>query len=237
MNNSFFVLNYPRIQANILASTFIEYLRHLIDQRGDLLLLQGDYQSAPIVDIERYRDAYYSARNQPYLLSEQQRHCEDLSGAERRSQHFWVMWRGQIVGTMRATPAPHELCTLAPAEVLARGSFPQRLEFGRLVSTGTGEDVAAISKKLIAAACLFGVTHGHQGVIAMCKSPQRRLFERFGLSAVPPQFVVPERNEGHYWLVQASWQEIIDAIPAADYPVAKPVAACPPSHTQPVFMD
>lgn len=226
------------MQANFVAPVFVEYLRGLINSPGDFLLQQGDYKFAPMTEIVRFRDTHYGLHSQTYLLSEQQRHFEDMIGTDRRSHHLWVTRHGQIVGAMRATPAPYELAVLAPPDVWARCSYPKRLEFGRLVSTGTGEDVAVISKKLIAGACLFGVIHGFQGVIAMCKSPQRRLFERFGLSAVSPQFAVPERNEGQYWLVQASWQKIIDAIPPTAYGAAGAVAAlCTASNPNLLFTD
>ncbi len=200
----------------IVNQLFVNYLHGLINSQHQLTVFSKDYHSSPIAQLRDYRDMQYLIRGQSYLLHEQQSKSEQLTLADQRSQHIWIRREGHIVGAMRATPMPYELSFLAPSDFLQRYCPANYLEFGRLV-TSAANDVAAISRTLIASACLHGVTHQFAGVVAMCKSPQRRLFERFGLTAVPEQFTVAERNDGKYWLLIASWADIINAIPAEEF--------------------
>lgn len=200
-----------------MIAAFTNYLISVIESSDGIELHQASYSESLIKQLRKFRDFEYQSRKQPYLLSDQNR-SDNVNDVDRRSHHIWATRNGQIIGAMRATPAPYELMELAPSTLSISHDFSNYLEFSRLI-TRASDDVSALSRKLIACGCLYGVESHMDGVIAMCKPPQRRLFERFGLAAIPDYFVLPERNHGKYWVMNATWAAIAKVLPLLNQPL------------------
>lgn len=59
----------------------------------------------------------------------------------------------------------------------------------------------------------ISATQQYLGVIAACRTPQKRLFESFGLSAINQiPIILPERQNGAYWMLEGNGDDISHAI-------------------------
>jgi hypothetical protein len=201
------VSNNNSLGVEIVTVAFTKYLRDLIIDLPGVEICQASHSESLESALVQFREAEYQARELSYLLNKPSKSDNDFSAVDRRSLHIWAEKGERIIGAMRVTRAPFELSQLVPGSLLGRRNFENYVEFSRLL-IGASDGVSALAKRLIASACLYGMETGASGVIAICRAPQRRLFERLGLSTMPESFVVPERQGGKYWLVHGSWSEI-----------------------------
>ena len=134
---------------------------------------------APLAAIVDYRNRHYLGRRQPYLTAVAA--SGKLAGDEidMRSQHFWARHDDAIVGVVRGTAAPFEWEALVSGRLPKSAELTAHIELGRLVAPPFRGGME-VSLCLLAAACAFGIDAGFDGLIAICRSAQMRLFGRLG---------------------------------------------------------
>jgi hypothetical protein len=197
------------LKMNFDISSFERYLKNIIGAANNekIEVHHGTFSTSPMVNLIKFRDAQYQTRNLFHLLSNQPDLTEDEWKTDHRSLHFWATHNDEIIASMRATPSPYEISLYNLEIPLDKLKLLNRLEFSRLIGIQI-KDLRVVTQSLIACACLIGVEAGFDGVVAMCRAPQRRLFEKFGLTAISAPIFVPKRRNAKYWLMNATWAEI-----------------------------
>lgn len=186
----------------------INFLDYVLSQKSNFNIHSASYAQAPMDEIRQYRDNQYLLREQHYLFNELQTKCEEQFQLDQRSHHFWVTKDGALVGCIRATPAPFELEMALAGTPLSFSPFSDYIELSRLI-TSHNHEVSAFSIRLLACVALFSLKNQYSGFLAMCKAPQRRLFQRFGMKPLSNEYLtLPERNHGKYWFMAGNWNEI-----------------------------
>ncbi len=181
-----------------------------IQQQGEAIRVKSaEHATAPMEEIQTFRRQQYLARQREYLCEPQIEQRELLAQIDQRSRHFWVEYQGNIIACLRVTPFPFELmdsCDYFAELAQARSSY---LEFGRFITaTDTMQQLA--SRKLLAAAFLYACSQGSPGVLAICRTAQKRLFERFHLHALHGSAeILPERRGAEYWMLAGQAEEIM----------------------------
>lgn len=182
-----------------------------VDATG-LVVQVSTFESPVMAGIRELRMTEYRNRGVNYLYEAPADVQERNDALDRRSRHLSVWSGGELMGAVRLTAAPFELVE-ETGTAWVHGEFGGHMEFGRLVMAGAANYRTA-AEALTAAGCLSALEAGKQGVIAMCRPVQARLFERYGLKPITASpAVLPQRNGGRYWLMAAAWADM--AVPIA----------------------
>lgn len=168
-------------------------------------------------EFERFIGRQFRLRLQHYMLTSRARMLEKRLGITSRSTHFLLYQHDHLVAVLRVTPAPFEWASLAHRHVSPTMALSRHVEFSRLI-THSRTHLPVPINCLLAAATAWAINHGYQGVTALCRTPQRRLFQRFGLTPITSDALqIEQRARGGYWLLSAQWQQILAAVQQPDH--------------------
>lgn len=163
-------------------------------------------------EFERFVSQQFRLRLQHYMLTSSARLLETRLALTSRSTHFLLYQDDQPVAVLRVTPAPFEWASLAQQHVSPTVALSRHVEFSRLIAHSPGH-LPVLVNGLLAAATEWAIKHGYEGVTALCRSPQRRLFQRFGLTPITTSSLhIEQRKRGDYWLLSAKWPQILAAV-------------------------
>ncbi|MGF6167434.1 hypothetical protein [Pseudomonas moraviensis] len=183
---------------------------------------QADYRVAILEagsdagEFERFINRQFRLRLQHYMLTSRARALDTRLAIASRSTHFLLYQRDQLIAVLRATPAPFEWASLAQHHVSPTVALARHVEFSRLITHSQQHRPVSING-LLATAAQWAIDRGYQGVTALCRTPQRQLFQRFGLSPIASHAMhIEQRARGDYWLLSAEWRQILMAL---DQPV------------------
>ncbi|WP_025112272.1 hypothetical protein [Pseudomonas sp. H1h] len=183
-------------------------------------------------EFDRFIDRQFRLRLQHYMLTSRARMLETRLTTRSRSTHFLLYRHEQLLAVLRATPAPFEWASLAQQHVSPTVALSRHVEFSRLIAQSPNQLPIAVNG-LLAAAAEWAIKHGYQGVTALCRSPQLRLYQRFGLMPIASNPLhIEQRARGEYWALSAEWRQILAAVQqpdqvAAGHLVQKPLACHP----------
>lgn len=165
--------------------------------------------------LEEVRDRladFYSSSKQGYLNSPA--HCvlDERMSLSQRSKVVIVQDDGcRLTSTVRITPHPHESKELV-AHAINAESLSGHFELGRLVTWNDGAFRNVSTALALGVALLHARSMGACGLVALVRPPQRRIFSKFGLRPIHSSPIkVPIRDDGSYWLLEASMDSILDA--------------------------
>lgn len=165
---------------------------------------------AEVARVRQFRDAQYRARLS-YLLSPEQLQLDWRLELDERSAHFHASREGQLVGSLRITPAPFEFQALASSLEAEAPRFQGYAEFSRLVVDPDARS-PSVTPRLLIAACTWAMTEGYVGIVGLCRRAARTVFERYGLTAATEvQHHVPMRGPQPYTLMGGTWPRLIAA--------------------------
>jgi len=190
---------------------FSTFITAVLNENDELRVKSSDFTEAPMAEIHSFRKKQYLERRLDYLceLSTEEKGCEYC--IDERSQHFWIEHNSEIVGSMQATPYPFELIGLGEYFSDLADAYQKHIEFGRFVIQAESKH-RILTRKLLASAFIYA-TQQYLGVIAACRTPQKRLFERFGLHAINQiPIILPERQNGAYWMLEGNCDDMCHAI-------------------------
>jgi hypothetical protein len=183
----------------------------LTSQQGDYRVVILEAGCDPL-EFERFIGRQFRLRLQHYMLTSRARALETSLAIASRSTHFLLYQRDQIVAVLRATPSPFEWASLAHQHVSPTVALARHVEFSRLITHSQQHRPVSING-LLATATEWAIDRGYQGITAMCRSPQRRLFQRFGLTPITSNSLhIEHRARGDYWLLSAQWRQILTAL-------------------------
>ncbi len=161
---------------------------------------------------DRFIDRQFRLRLQHYMLTSRARMLETRLAIRSRSTHFLLYRHEQLLAVLRATPAPFEWASLAQQHFSPTVALSRHVELSRLISQAPGQQPIAINSLLVAAA-EWAIKQGYQGVTALCRSSQLRLYQRFGLMPVASNPLhIEQRARGDYWVLSAEWRQILAAV-------------------------
>lgn len=192
--------------------TFQEDLRIISSASNRQLLVErSPYDSDAMALINALRTKEYQGRGASYLCDPRQDVLKKNVALDMRSAHLTV-WNGPaLMGALRLTAAPFELAEETGVSWVNQ-EYSNHMEFGRLVMASAA-GYRAPAEKLMAAGCLHALEAGKAGVVAMSRPVQARLFERYGLKPIVPfPSILPQRDNGTYWLLAASWSSMFEPI-------------------------
>ncbi len=155
---------------------------------------------------------FYASSGRGYLNSPEHQALDVLLGLGRRSRIVTVRDRtGRLVSTVRVTPHPFESENLVTHEADV-GPFCGHFELSRLVSWH-GDEFRTLSSALaLGTALLHACSAEALGLVALARTPQRRVFAKFGLRPIHPSPVrVPIRENGEYWFLEAPIASVLGA--------------------------
>jgi hypothetical protein len=117
----------------------------------------------------------------------------------------------RILSTVRLSPFPFEACELA-ADSFDVEPYRHYVEWSRLVSwPSDGYRTLPTSLALATALCASHTTYRSAGLVALSKTPQRRVFARFGLApSHDTPLSLPMRASADYWFLQAGIGQVIE---------------------------
>jgi hypothetical protein len=166
---------------------------------------------------DRFIDRQFRLRLQHYMLTSRARMLETQLATRSRSTHFLLYRHEQLLAVLRATPAPFEWTSLARQHVSPTVALSRHVELSRLISQVPSQQPIAVNS-LLAAAAEWAIKQGYQGVTALCRSSQLRLYERFGLMPVASNpLQIEQRARGDYWVLSAEWRQILAAVQQPDH--------------------
>ena len=193
--------------------------------------LKSRYESYRIVILEAGSDTrefeqfvvrHFRLRLQHYMLTPKARLFETRLAIAARSTHFLLYLHDRPMAVLRVTPAPFEWASLTQQHVSPTVALSRHVEFSRLISHSQNQFPMSVNG-LLAAATEWAIRHGHDGVTALCRSPQRRFFQRFGLTPITTDALhIEHRKRGDYWLLSAQWQQIFAALQQPTHLLANP---------------
>lgn len=155
---------------------------------------------------------FYAASGRGYLNSAEHCALDARLGLGRRSRTVTVRDRtGRLVSTVRVTPHPFEIESLMPHEAGGH-SFHGHFELSRLVSWHGDEFRTWSSALALGTALLHAWSAQARGLVALARTPQRRVFAKFGLTPSHASPVkVPIRDNGDYWFLEAPIASVLRA--------------------------
>lgn len=166
---------------------------------------------------DRFIDRQFRLRLQHYMLTSRARMLETQLATRSRSTHFLLYRNEQLLAVLRATPAPFEWASLARQHVSPTVALSRHVEFSRLISQVPSQQPIAVNS-LLAAAAEWAIKQGYQGVTALCRASQLRLYQRFGLMPVASNpLQIEHRARGDYWVLSAEWRQILAAVQQPDH--------------------
>ncbi|MCM2483561.1 hypothetical protein [Burkholderia glumae] len=173
------------------------------------VLEPGDERIAGIND---HLVGFYADSGRGYLNSDEHRELDVQLGLSQRSGIVVVQDRnGRLLSTVRITSHPFEGGSLVPAHANAR-ACTRHFELSRLVSWH-GEEFRTLSTALaLGTALLYARNRGALGLVALARTPQRRVFAKFGLKPTHVSPVTVEmRENGDYWFLEAPILSVVEA--------------------------
>lgn len=163
-------------------------------------------------EFERFIGRQFRLRLKHYMLTSRARALEAKLAISSRSTHFLLYQCEQLTAVLRVTPSPFEWASLTHQYVSPTVALARHVEFSRLITHSQQHRPVPINA-LLAAATEWAIDRGYQGVTALCRSPQRRLFQRFGLTPITSDSLhIEHRARGDYWLLSAQWRQILTAL-------------------------
>lgn len=198
-----------------LLSTMIEYLAfrpfrallqvyiHLGSTCFQSIKPGTELPEATLEEIVRFRESQY-AGNQDYLIPDTQEARAQEKSLDLRSYHGIARDRtGQIIAVARFTPYPFETTRLLGPRLTA--PFHGYLEISRLVCA---KRRSGIGRRLLLQGGCFAIGTGrYRGFVAVCKSGNLGIFEKFGLGT-HGQHRIPGRPASTYHFISADFQRI-----------------------------
>jgi hypothetical protein len=180
------------------------------------LLITGPVSGAKLepaawAGIEALRSVQYE-RRAPYLLSPALREGERRAGLDERGAHVVAWHQGRVVGAIRLTLAPYEFALSSGELAQAAEGLRDHVELSRFI---VAPDLPRLSGSslLLAAAVRGAVDLGARGLVALCRLPAVRLFQRSGMRPCDGrEHVLRERGGQRYRLLHASWPDIAQAV-------------------------
>lgn len=165
-----------------------------------------------LAEVDDKLEGFYSTCGRGYLNSDEHRSLDIRLGLRHRSRVVVVLDEGgRIVSTVRVTGHPFEAGSLVPLDAHVQ-AFTDHFELSRLVSWSYDEFHALPTALALGTALLFASENGACGLVALARSPQRRVFAKFGLQPVHASpFGVPIRENGHYWFLEAPISSVVAA--------------------------
>lgn len=193
----------------------VESIAEFLDIVAQSSGLQTSVLEAGAAELEEVNDqlvGYYASSGRGYLNSPEHCALDARLGLGRRSRIVTVRDRvGRLVSTVRITPHPFESESLVP-HAADRGSLDGHFELSRLVSWHGDEFRTLSSALVLGTALLHAWSSGALGLVALARTPQRRVFAKFGLKSIHPSPVkVPMRENGDYWFLEASIASVVTA--------------------------
>lgn len=181
----------------------LDYLHHEARTPPDVSIHIGAPGADLLAKIIEHRNAVYRQHGLEYLIEDSTGSIPGQRELDARSTYIWAIVHDSLSGSLRMLGNPYEMDLV----VLPRPSRPDNyLEISRLV---VHDGTPSVARKLMCCACIHGLQEGYAGVLAICRSTQRRLFERLGLrSQHESPFKVPSRNDDAYWLMEANWGQL-----------------------------
>ncbi|QHC93106.1 hypothetical protein ACI514_25200 [Pseudomonas sp. M20] len=197
---------------NLQLKDYLQGLQEtLTRQHADYRIVMLDAGS-DASEFERFIGRQFRLRLKHYMLTSRARALETRLAISSRSTHFLLYQRDQLTAVLRVTPSPFEWASLAHQYVSPTVALARHVEFSRLI-THSQQHRPALTNVLLAAATEWAIDRGYQGVTALCRSPQRRLFQRFGLTPITSSSLhIEHRARGDYWLLSAQWREVLTAL-------------------------
>lgn len=159
-----------------------------------------------------FRDSILS-QTAPYLYDEDARKNEALGEFDRRSFHFGVKFKGQIVAYVRLTPAGFELSSLSHSWSMISKHYGDYIEFNRLVADPTIPKRGYFGRLLLLYVGLWLFeSSDYKGIVAICRPERMNFLNSFGLSSVTGLTTyLPDRKENYQMLI-GSRKEILMTI-------------------------
>jgi len=189
-------------------ASFVETASHL----ASLYYSVAGPGDAQQVEVNRRLVAFYADSGRSYLNSLEHQLFDTQLGLSRRSNTVIVRdASGRLVSTVRLTPHPFESSLLTP-EQTSTDRHGHYLELSRLVTWHGGEFPTLPTALALGAALLHAKDMGARGFVAVARTPQRRIFAKFGLRpshATPVQ--IPSREGGDYWFLEAPLDTVLEA--------------------------
>ncbi|RKP52557.1 hypothetical protein D7S89_03365 [Trinickia fusca] len=188
--------------------------------------------AAQLEEVNGRLAGFYSSSGRGYLNSVEHHALDARLGVSQRSKIVTVRDRtGQLVSTVRLTPHPFESEGLVPPEADA-GAFSGHFELSRLVSWYGGEFRTLPTALALGIALLQARSMGARGLVALARTPQRRVFAKFGLKPTHMSpLKVPIREDGDYWFLEAPIASVVDAAHAYTEQLQSTVPLLAPSST------
>jgi N-acyl-L-homoserine lactone synthetase len=154
-------------------------------------------------EISRFRESQYAGR-QDYLIPITQDARIEEDALDLRSYHAIARDRsGRILAVARFTPYPFETTRLL-GEAITR-SFSDHLEISRVVCAKRRSGIGR--RLLIQGGCFAIASQKYRGFIAVCKSGNLGIFEKFGLEAHGIH-LIPGRPATPYHFISAGFHRI-----------------------------
>ena len=175
---------------------------------------------------------FYRASGRGYLNSDEHLALDMQLGLSSRSKVVVVMdGSGRLVSTVRVTKYPFEGESLVPTEVNVQ-AFAGHFELSRLVSWH-GDEFRTLSTALaLGTALLLASADGARGLVALARTPQQRVFAKFGLKPTHASSVeVSIRENGNYWFLEAPISSVVEAAHAYAEQLLNTVSLLAPSST------
>lgn len=180
------------------------------------LLLTGPVSGATLepavwAGIETLRNSQYEHRA-PYLLAPDLRERERRAALDERGAHVVAWHQGKIVGAIRLTLAPYEFALSSGELERAGEALRGHVELSRFI-VAPGLSRLPVSGLLLAAAVRGAVALSERGLVALCRLPAARLFQRSGMRPYDDRVhILQARGGQRYRLLHAGWSDIARAV-------------------------
>jgi hypothetical protein len=154
-------------------------------------------------EIIRFRESQYAGK-QDYLIPGTPEARLEESSLDLRSYHGIARDRaGKIVAVARFTPYPFETTPLLGAALTH--PFTRHLEISRVVCA---QPQSGIGRRLLIQGGCFAIAQKkYAGFVAICKSSNLQIFEKFGLGT-HGEHRIPGRPATPYHFISADFQRI-----------------------------
>jgi hypothetical protein len=176
---------------------------HLSPTRFERIRQGSELSDAVREEIIRFRESQYAGK-QDYLIPSTPEARMKETALDRRSYHGIVRDRsGRIVAVARFTPYPFETTHLL-GEALTR-PFQEHLEISRVVCAKRRSGIGR--RLLLQGGCFAIASRKYRGFVAVCKSGNLGIFEKFGLGTHGVHRI-PGRPDTPYHFISADFYRI-----------------------------
>jgi N-acyl-L-homoserine lactone synthetase len=136
---------------------------------------------------------------------------DGIDAYDARSVVFGAWYGDQAIATVRLTAWPFEMATLLPSGTLAalvpEEQRRQTMEFTRLISKKSPSLTRVMPALIMYSGATIAMNTGCKYYIGYSKSTVSKLFNKFKCDAVPESFVIPERGEQTYQILQGEFRK------------------------------